>query len=505
MGVFNTGVVLKNNRDLLADHAKIQQLKMLKEQHALKMDEMAQARKDKREGKWKGADIDLSKYAIHNDLSDTAFNVVSDLQDKVAQFHEDYNNGDNTAMQKAQKAKLNATRQIQWLTGASSEYESALTGIYSDDNPQDTYEWDKELGQASAITDWNSMVSNLGNWNSDTWQDNFSSNYSWGVNEITNPLGDMDLYAAYSKDLTASEFKNEGGDTFKGIQVNSWDSIQSKMKGRLAVNPQGGWEDTAGKVMYLTEPVPTTHTKSDGSGETYNQDMEPQAAFFYEVKDSITPEPDEVNKLNMMIPDANGNPQRNPNYDSELASEYVDWLSQKHMSILKEQNKTVRVSSAKPEKGEKPIMSQEDFDRFMAPSEKEPLDINSIKIKTSSSAAFVEATRAKAFKISLNDLIDNEVQTKAIYEAVLGNRATAQTTEGRAAELAKLNIDVEIIKIAMTVDNQAVAIVDYKGTNFVMPANIVSKTDFKKDSDAYKMLSLKDVTSTKINTSKYNK
>jgi len=57
----------------------------------------------------------------------------------------------------------------------------------------------------------------------------------------------------------------------------------------------------------------------------------------------------------------------------------------------------------------------------------------------------------------------------------------------------------------MTVDNQAVAIVDYKGTNFVMPANIVSKTDFKKDSDAYKMLSLKDVTSTKINTSKYNK
>lgn len=314
-GLFFTGVVLKNNRDLLKEQEARERLAMDKERLAMEKEELAARRKEARKKNYKGLYEDFGE----SNAGELDFWIKNNVEDHINWVGDNHENEDQGAFHGTKAKQSNNIRSGQdVLSDIWSDYSSKMKVLEAGGDSVDkanyvqgedgVYEFQRRM------TDLKTKLRN---------------------EEIT----PQEFADAYYDNTDNSLIKlREKGDIGKSLV----DGYKGPKETYLYTNEKGdkdfyGWSNDAKNAVY-TEYMNTLEQDDDGSfinqegRDEYfnstlvdeNQDEETNAMvlFFRDKNNGLSPSEKELSRLNPIE-------NQFDNYDNKLATEYKQWLSKK--------------------------------------------------------------------------------------------------------------------------------------------------------------------------------
>jgi len=461
-GLFFTGTVFKNNRDLLKEEATRQQLAMQKEELELKKQQLADKKKEARR---KGSKAQIKDYSVEG--MDPF--LVDQFQSQVGQYQGFANenamaiyDGDN----EAKNQQLGLERD---LTSNKSKYDSisndltslnALVTAGNADNLKLT-----EDGEYLYEYNWNQVQEavNSGEMDLDQALEAYPIDSQSMVNESEFVPFYMSKDDYFEKDDKNREGKGIGEDGWEYLSISDDQKSQTtdKITTKLKVNAYNKHDDKNAGRIYNTEQLIV-------NGES----MTGKEAFFLEAY--INPNNDSV-VGGITSPDEELIGQLDPqgeNFNKELSDQYAEYLGKKISDREYENRGPRRGSKPSDKKVREEVLSKDSISLLESPSE-QLKNINNISVKLDDNKSAVVRDIDK-ISISLEDLQGVEGQDVG-DEKTKGTFVYNKNWYDSDSDVVKASVQ----RIALTADNKPVAVMEYKGSLFVVPLGRLDSSLFK--------------------------
>ena len=326
-GLFFTGVVLKNNRNLLEEEAARQQLAIQQEQLEIQKQDAAERRKENRRKnapKYK----DFGKANIGG-FSPAVRNSIDSYIDAVGNNPEDYE----------LKAKLESqvSSDQALLTKIHSDYETKMQELAKGGETLDQanyvvgndgmYEFERRYNEAVELV-------NSGKMSAEKATQMYYNNDDQSLYKVTQKGNE---YFAWIKDNLKGEVfvDSEGVNKYKGVTGSDKERAYNHFTSRFTPNSKTGtWDNKSDKNAYFNQDV------FDNQGDSVNA----QELFFMERNEGM-PSGELLASLNPKgtYTDSEG-VEYQQEYDKDLANEYSRFLAEKVLNPYMPETKLVGVA-----------------------------------------------------------------------------------------------------------------------------------------------------------------
>jgi hypothetical protein len=328
-GLFFTGTILKNNRDILKEEAVRQQLALSQERLDLQNEEFARRRQEAR----RKADMDL-----YNSLDITGAGNYRDYfiarQKEILEFSA--KNADAIYSDPTSDA---AVQLINMQNNFKGDLE--LAGVRG--RLYNSHQINKSKGDTDVY-----KINNDGSFQYESREKGFMEAINKGKSfSDANNLFDISASSVINKtevdpfkstiDLEFSDQDNSswiiGKTKYTGYNNETLDNIKNKFTLNLSPDENGNFSDSYYKDYYLNGRISYIDTK----GELIQGDI--MDAFFIENQKLPRSEPSQELKLRPQLDDGS----KNPDFDRELSRKYVDFITSKQMNRVVPPPKTEQV------------------------------------------------------------------------------------------------------------------------------------------------------------------
>ena len=452
-GLFFTGQVLKNNRDLLKEEATRKQLALQEEALNMRKQEAADRRRVRRESGIKSSSIDADYSGISDPrLKLEITNRASDFNKFVA---DSYDNQDPLIQSEIQDRKEDLKLFTEYAKGLDSKL-----SIYDPLNP------DAANLRYQADSDGNNMI--------DVNKNNIFQELSDGTFDLASRI------SSFGNDFDGQVILNEttpgykailkgyednymvGDDTYKGVPPGKKEEfIKSFTQNHLINSNTGAFSTTQAEKDYMT------NEKFEIDGSVYDG----IGAYLLE-KEGFTDAPKKEERLRF-----------DPNsefFNEEDHVKYVDYLAEKVWSRDTSNPVLVRKGKPKVSKGEEGL-SQKDIDFLSGPS-KAKVSYGGVDLKFDG--------RMK------DEVSDREIKVDIIPQSLLPGQGERQEQFNKlytdAVKKGSKSVEAKVTRIGLTTDNQKVAVVKFANDEFLIPLESISSEiqELKKGSIGYKIAQL---------------
>ena len=449
-GLFFTGTVLENNRNLLEEEAARQQLEMQREQLELQKQAAADKRKDARKkNDYKSKDYTpegLNPFFIDNVVSKT-----SDYKKYVDKNSQEYDNDSS-------------------IRSNIVDMEGGLTSYIS-----------KAKNISSILTSYDTLVKQ-GKGDSLAVSEDGSYLYEYNFNKIKEVTSGEN---AISLDEALELYPLDSGTTVNKTPYKNpinalYDAKGSKMT--TITNADGSQYRTLGDISKESENVVAGLTP-DKNGNWDNADMEKlylgiegtiesegmdgnvsfPAAFAFETRGiDIAGSTTFTDKLNPKNPDT---------YDPELANEYIQFIKNKSEEKAKRNNPNQSIK-AKPEDKDDDTGLSDDSSKILLGDSEKTKSFGEVNIKFSPN--------------QYDDLTNENITVSLSPEALIEGQGAARLEEFNTSlqvwnsDNTGMDAQGKIIYTGITESNQPVAAVEFSGQMYLIPLASLSSSVKKK-------------------------
>ena len=482
-GLFFTGTVFKNNRDLLKEETTRQQLAMQKEELELKKQQLADKKKEARR---KGSKAQIKDYSVEG--MDPF--LVDQFQSQVGQYQGFANenamsiyDGDNDA--KNQQLSLERD-----LTSNKSKYDSISNDLTSLNNLVTAGKADNlkltEDGEYLYEYNWNQVQEavNSGEMDLDQALEAYPIDSQSMVNEseFEDHISAMFDAEADSREGSKS-YTSEDGFSRSESFITDDQFSRGSLKAIKSLTPDsnGNWDNIDSKKIYIGK---------EGLFKVGDNMLSGPEAFALEVKGitSISDEDGSTPFLDKLMPGSG--PEQ-----EELRNEYIQYLSKKYEDQARESYPPILGTSKKPT-SEESSLSKKDIDFLSGPS-KSTLPYGGVNLKFDAGM--------------YDDVTDRNIEVNIVPESLLPGQGDLQEffEKQYKDEVGDTNKSVkgQVTRLGLTADNVKVAAVKFGQEEYLIPYESISSEiqELKKTSVGYKIgLFESDGKSKSIDTSKYN-
>ena len=449
-GLFFTGTVLENNRNLLEEEAARQQLEMQREQLELQKQAAADKRKEARKkNDYKSKDYTpegLNPFFIDNVVSKT-----SDYKKYVDKNSQEYDNDSS-------------------IRSNIVDMEGGLTSYIS-----------KAKNISSILTSYDTLVKQ-GKGDSLAVSEDGSYLYEYNFNKIQEATSGEN---AISLDEALELYPLDSGTTVNKTPYKNpinalYDAKGSKMT--TITNADGSQYRTLGDISKESENVVAGLTP-DKNGNWDNADMEKlylgvegtiesegmdgnvsfPAAFAFETRGiDIAGSTTFTDKLNPKNPDT---------YDPELANEYIQFIKNKSEEKAKRNNPNQSIK-AKPEDKDDDTGLSDDSSKILLGDSEKTKSFGEVNIKFSPN--------------QYDDLTNENITVSLSPEALIEGQGAARLEEFNTSlqvwnsDNTGMDAQGKIIYTGITESNQPVAAVEFSGQMYLIPLASLSSSVKKK-------------------------
>jgi hypothetical protein len=458
-GLFFTGTVFKNNRDLLKEEATRQQLAIQKEELELRKQQLADKKKEARR---KGSKAQIKDYSVEG--MDPF--LVDQFQSQVGQYQGFANenamaiyDGDN----EAKNQQLSLERD---LTANKSKYDSisndltslnALVTAGKADNLKLT-----EDGEYLYEYNWNQVQEavNSGEMDLDQALEAYPIDSQSMVNEseFEDHISAMFDAEADSREGSKS-YTSEDGFSRSESFITDDQFSRGNLKAIKSLTPDsnGNWDNIDSKKIYIGK---------EGLFKVGDNMLSGPEAFALEVKGitSISDEDGSTPFLDKLMPGSG--PEQ-----EELRNEYIQYLAKKYEDQAKESYPPILGTSKKPTSKESSL-SKDSISLLESPSEQlKNINNISVKLDDNKSAVVRDVTKVSVFLEDLQGVEGQNVGDKETTGTFLYNKNWYDSDSD--------SIEANLQRIALTEDNKPVAVMEYKGSSFLVPLGRLDSSLFK--------------------------
>ena len=471
-GLFFTGVVLKNNRNLIQEENARKRLDLLEEQINMQKQNAADRRsKDRQEGIRKSsAEADFT--GISDDrIKSAIINKASEYNNFVAN---NYDSQDPLVQSEMQSRR----DELKLFTEYGKNLDTKITK-YDPLNPDAAslrYKTDDqgnnmiELNKANIFQEFQDGTFDL-----KSRIASFENDFDGQVIQDETTPG----YMADIESMQSESFVGADGNTYKGLPPGSKKDFLNTFERNHLINPNTGTFASA-----QAEKDYMTNERFSIGGEVYDG----IGAYLLEkegIKDD--PSPEERERFN----------PKSELFDEKLHTDYVKYLGEKIWERETANRNTLLTKKPTKKDDEQEGLSQKDIDFLSGPSS---------KIKPYGDVNF------KLDKGMSDDLSDRSIQVNLIPESLFPGQGELQERFNDlykdAVSDGSKGVEAQVTKVGLTTNNEKVAIVNYGTEEFLIPYESISSeiAELKKTSVGYKIGQLEsESTPQGIDTSKYNK
>ncbi|MDB4335750.1 hypothetical protein OAA03_00655 [bacterium] len=456
-GLFFTGQVLKNNRDLLREDATRQQLAMQKESLELRKQQLADRKKEARR---QGSKAKIKDYSVEG--MDPF--LVDQFQSQVGQYQGFANenamaiyDGDN----EAKNQQLGLERD---LTSNKSKYDNISSDLTSLNNLVTAGKADDlkltEDGEYLYEYNWNQVQEAVNSGEMDL--DQALEAYPIDAQSMVNQSDFVPFYMAnddyFEKDDNNREGKGIGKDGYEYLSISEDQKAQTatKLITKLRVNKNNNHNDSNAARVYNIEQFTIDGERMTG-----------KEAFFLEAYKN---ENGDLEKITAPSDTLIGqlDPQ-GENFSKELSDQYAEYLGKK-ISDREYENRGPRRGS-KTKAGEE-ALSKDSISLLESPSEQlKNINNISVKLDDNKSAVVRDVTKVSVFLEDLQGVEGQNVGDKETKGTFLYNKNWYDSDSD--------SIEANLQRIALTEDNRPVAVMEYKGSSFLVPLGRLDSSLFK--------------------------
>jgi len=449
-GLFFTGTVLKNNRDLLKEDATRQQLEIQREQLELQKQAAADKRKEARKkNDYKSKDYTpdgLNPFFIDNVVSKT-----SDYKKYVDENSQEYDN-DSSIRSNIVDMEGGLTSYISKAKNISSiltSYDNLVKQGKGDSlavSEDGSYLYEYNFNKIQEATSGENAIS------LDEALELYPLDSSTTVNKTPykNPINA--LYDAKGSKMTT--ITNADGSQYKALGDISKES--ENVVAGLTPDKNGNWDNPDMEKLYLGIEGTIESEGMDGN-------VSFPAAFAFETRGiDIAGSTTFTDKLNPKNPDT---------YDPELANEYIQFIKNKSEEKAK-RNYPNQSIKAKPEDKDDDTGLSDDSSKILLGDSEKTKSFGEVNIKFSPS--------------QYDDLTNENITVSLSPEALIQGQGAARLEEFNTAlqvwnsDNTGMDAQGKIIYTGITESNQPVAAVEFSGQMYLIPLASLSSSVKKK-------------------------
>ena len=464
-GLFFTGVVLKNNRDLIQEEAVREQLRLRREELDLQKQSIADERAEARRERQKPGSYSLE--SIDSRFIPKFSENVGSYKNSVAE------NPDDEVLRSKNETSLGNDQQI--LKNITSDYQNLVE--LSKEGKDKKFYRDSEGGYMYEYN-MNEIVKGYNN-GEDLVQllNKFPLNYDdiSDVTEFKNPVG------AKTSDFIENQKAVEEID---GVQYPFSKGVQEKTRNFIiqnsTPNPDGSFDDPNFEMMM----VKGQNIDFLNSGPADPRFMFGMSKGYSDVGKSF------YNKINPKSGEGV--------FDPNLYKEFQEFVVDEMIKLEKSKNPPIRVfKKTTGEGGAQEGLSQEDINFLSGPS-KSTLSYGNVQLKFDAGM--------------YDDVTDRNIEVNIVPESLLPGQGELQEffEKQYKDEVGDTNKSVkgQVTRLGLTADNVKVASVKFGKKEYLIPYESISSeiAELKKTSVGYKIGQFEfESTPQGIDTSKYNK
>jgi hypothetical protein len=477
-GLFFTGTVLKNNRNLLQEEAARQQLAMQQEMLNLRKQEAADRRKKDRKDGRKSSSVE----ANYEGISDPRLKLYMTQQAReLSRFMGDnYDSEDPMILSEIEDRKNNLRLFTEYAKGLDTKIvaynplnkDASNLRYQTDEDGNNMIDVNKQAIFASLQDGTFDLQSRIA-----SFEDDFDGQV---IQDETTPG-----YMGFLTDMESESFIGADGNTYKGLDPGEKTQFLNDFKGDHLINPNTRtFPSTQAEKDYMTnERFEIDGNVYDGIG-----------AYLLE-REGLRDEPSAEERERF-------NP-KSEFFDEKLHTDYVNYLGEKIWS-RETANRNTLLTRVKPEEeDDKNKLSQDRIDFFMSDSEEtEPYGLSELKV----SPNFGEDITDAGIVVSLTKAspIKEQGEVKLQEFNDLFDVANSEGTD--------VPVQGKVSWVGITVSGKTVARVEFSGQSFLIDLADISSEQQEVKSGSTTALDLFKLAGGGVTTesskgvgSKYNK
>ena len=459
-GLFFTGQVLKNNRDLLREDATRQQLAMQKESLELRKQQLADRKKEARR---QGSKAKIKDYSVEG--MDPF--LVDQFQSQVGQYQGFANenamaiyDGDN----EAKNQQLGLERD---LTSNKSKYDNISSDLTSLNNLVTAGKADDlkltEDGEYLYEYNWNQVQEAVNSGEMDL--DQALEAYPIDSQSMVNQSDFVPFYMANDDYFEKDDEKREGmfpgkdGYEYLSISEDQKNQTTKEVIAKLRVDPNGEHADKNAGRVYNTEQFTIDGERMTG-----------KEAFFLEAYKN-----DNGDLEKITAPSDTLMGQLDPqgeNFNKELSDQYAEYLGKKIADREYEDRGPRRGSKSSTTKTGEEVLSKDSISLLESPSDQlKNINNISVKLDDNKSAVVRDVTKISVFLDDLQGVEGQNVGDEKTPGTFLYNKNWYDSDSD--------SVEATLQRVALTEDNKPVAVMDYNGSLFLVPLGRLDSSLFK--------------------------
>jgi len=454
-GLFFTGTVLKNNRNLLSEENSRQQLAMQQEQLEIQKQGAADKRKAQRQEGFKKSQ---SSYDLSS-IQDPKLRLA--LANKVKELNkfsgDNWDNDDPEVQSQIQDMRSNITSLAQYASQVDTKMQ--LYNPLNEESNNLRYNQNED-GSRIIDSNYDAIISEM---ESGTFD--LNSRSASFKNDFDGQIKKEDTIPAYKAFFTENQgdFLGSDNNTYHGLLPGSKEEFLNDFKNDHVIN--------ASTNDFKSTQAEKTYT----SGETFEIDGHYYTgleAYLLEVEGQRNVDSIKESELARFIPGSES-------FNEEDHNKYVDYLGGKIWDRESKGIKSRLTGRAKPTKEEKDKITQEDIDLYTGAS-KDIVYYGDVEFKSDNN--LYQDVTGSNIKVSLTPetLIEGQGQLQETFndEYISDVKEANRPVEGK------------VLSVGITSDNMPVASVEYGSGQYLIPLSIISGKKFQAGSTAYKLYQL---------------
>jgi len=439
-GLFFTGTVLKNNRNLLEEENARKRLDLLEEQINMRKQDAADRRLATRQSGIKSSSVETDFTGISDPrIKSEIINRASDFNNFVA------NNYEEALENPLIQSEIQSRRDdVKLFTEYARSLDTKITK-YDPLNPDAAslrYQTDDdgnnmiELNKANIFQEFEDGTFNLKD-----RVTSFDNDFDGQVIQDETTPG----YMGYLDDIQSESFIGADENTYSGLKPGEKDQFLNRFKKNHLINPRTGtFASTQAEKDYMTnERFEIDGNVYDGIG----------AYLLEEEGIDNEPSPEERERFN----------PKSELFDTETHTKYVDYLANKIWERETANRNTLLIRKAPEEIGAQEGLSQEDIDFLTGPSSSvKPYGDVDFKLETG----------------MYDDVADRGIEVTLLPESLFPGQGERQERFNDlykdAVSDGSKSVKAQVTRLGLTTNNEKVAVVNYATEEFLIPLDAIS-------------------------------
>lgn len=459
-GLFFTGTVLKNNRDLLKEQEARERLAMDKEKLAMQKEDIAARRKEARR---KGSKAEIKDYGI----GDMDSFLVDLFQGQVGEYEGFANENAIAIYDGDNDLKRQQTNIERDLTTTKAKYDNISDDLTTLNNSVSSGRAeDLKLAEDGSYLyqyNYNKIQEEVSSGNMTL--DEALEAYPVDAQSMVNQSDFVPFYMVdddyFEKDDKNREGKGMGKDGYEYLSISEDQKAQTatKLITKLRVNEDNNHNDSNAARVYNSEQFTIDGERMIG-----------KEAFFLEAYKN-----DNGDLEKITAPSDTLMGQLDPqgeNFNKELSDQYAEYLGKKIADREYEDRGPRRGSKSSTTKTGEEALSKDSISLLESPSEQlKNINNISVKLDDNKSAVVRDVTKISVFLEDLQGVEGQNVGDKETSGTFLYNKNWYDSDSD--------SIEANLQRIALTEDNKPVAVMEYKGSSFLVPLGRLDSSLFK--------------------------